>query len=413
VSPTLRTFALSAIVAASALVVPIPVALIALGCLAVATAVDARLVRDRPEVERRLPPLVARGVPLEIRVTVRPAARVQVRQPRTDALDVEPGLGQGGLVCRLVANRRGRHDLPCVVTRRTGPLGLASWVHHHHEEVRVDVHPDLPSAWRLARRVADGTFVEQGRVRGQLGLGTEFEYVREYSPDDDIRQVNWSATIRAERPMSNQYRLDSDREVICALDVGRLMTASVAGDRTRLDATLDAAVALGAVADAVGDRFGALTFDDRVRVNLAPRRRGGAAASVALFDVQPSEVDSDYEVALRHVGSAKRALVVILTDLLDEAAAATLLAEADILCATHAVVIGSVVDPDEAAMLRSPPSSAAEVYRNDLLAEDDELRNRVAARLRHTGAVVVAAEPDRLASAVIAAYLRMKARARL
>jgi len=41
--------------------------------------------------------------------------------------------------------------------------------------------------------------------------------------------------------MSNQYRVERDRDVICVIDCGRLMAAPFA-DRTRLDAALDAAL---------------------------------------------------------------------------------------------------------------------------------------------------------------------------
>ena len=88
------------------------------------------------------------------------------------------------------------------------------------------VYPDLPAARRLALAVRPGRFRESGeRSRGPLGLGTEFESIRDYLPDDDIRQVNWPATVRMGRPMSNQYRVEQDRDVICVLDCGRLMAA--------------------------------------------------------------------------------------------------------------------------------------------------------------------------------------------
>ena len=54
--------------------------------------------------------------------------------------------------------------------------------------------------------------------RGPLGLGTEFESVRDYLPDDDIRQLNWrAASERTGRPMSNQYRIEHDRDVVVLL----------------------------------------------------------------------------------------------------------------------------------------------------------------------------------------------------
>ena len=83
------------------------------------------------------------------------------------------------------------------------------------------MYPDLLAARRLALSVRQGRFRDQGiSARGPLGLGTEFELVRDYLPDDDIRQVNWRATARLGRPMSNQYRIEQDRDVIVVVDAG-------------------------------------------------------------------------------------------------------------------------------------------------------------------------------------------------
>ena len=121
-----------------------------------------------------------------------------------------------------------------------------------------------------------GRFREPGqRTRGPLGLGTEFESVREYLPDDDVRQINWLATSRMGRPMSNQYRVEQDRDIVCVLDVGRLMAAPI-GKLTRLDAAVDAVTAVAFVADDVGDRIGLVAFDREIRRRLTTRRRGAA-----------------------------------------------------------------------------------------------------------------------------------------
>src|SRR5207244_3259584 len=146
VSPTPRAALLLGALAPTMLV--LPVWLVALGALAVvgAVAADALAVRRRIEVERRVPPILARGV--------------------------------------------------------AAPLGLGCWFQRPGEESTVLVYPDLPEARRLATAVRRGRFRLEGRARGPLGLGTEFESVRDYQPDDDIRQVNWRASQRMERPMS-------------------------------------------------------------------------------------------------------------------------------------------------------------------------------------------------------------------
>ncbi len=76
--------------------------------------------------------------------------------------------------------------------------------------------PDLPAARRLVLAVRRGALPRAGPPqRGPLGLGTDFESIRDYLPDDDIRQVNWARPRGPGGPMSNQYRIEQDRDVVC------------------------------------------------------------------------------------------------------------------------------------------------------------------------------------------------------
>ena len=133
------------------------------------------------------------------------AGRVRLRQPLPPDLALEPqrggrrarrdarrAAGAAATRCRALgaARRRPARARPLVPPRRRGAELL--------------VYPDLPAARRLALAVRRGRFRDPGgRARGPLGLGTEFESVRDYLPDDDIRQVNWRATGAA-RPADEQ-----------------------------------------------------------------------------------------------------------------------------------------------------------------------------------------------------------------
>ena len=344
-TPTPRAALAVALVALSLLVLPVPVAVLLAVALVAAAGVDAWWVRRPPEVTRDVPTHLARGVPASLRLEPVEPVRVRVRQPVPPDVELEPAQADGVLAGQLVARRRGRHTLPPPVARRTGPLGLAAWAHTVGAAADVLVYPDLPAARRLASSVRAGKFRDEGlRRRGPLGLGTEFESVREYSPDDDVRQVNWRATARLGRPMSNQYRIERDRDVVCVVDCGRLMAAPL-GDRTRLDAALDAAVAVAAVADVLGDRCGAIAFAGGVLRSLPPRRAGARDVVAALFDVEPVPVESDYELAFAQIRGVKRAFVLVLTDLLEESAAQPLVEALPVVARRHAVAVAGSADP--------------------------------------------------------------------
>jgi len=414
-SPTPRAAAFLGAAALAGLVVPLPLAALAMLAVAAATVVDAVLARRAPSLAREASAVLYRGVAAPLRlVTTRPGAGpVRVRQPVPPDLELTPSEADGRLDATLHPRRRGRHVLPAAALRVRGPLGLGCAYSRALEDVDVLVYPDLPAAHRLVLAVRQGRFRDVGQhSRGPLGLGTEFESVRDYLPDDDVRQVNWRATARLGRPMSNQYRVEQDRDVICVIDTGRLMAAPL-GDRTRLDVAIDALVAVAAVADEVGDRCGAVAFDRTVRRHLTPRRKGSRAVVRAFFDLEPTPVDSDYELAFRTIGNAKRAFVLVLTDLLEEAAARPLVEAIPVLRRRHAVAIASAADTDVEAFLRTAPMKPIDVYTAAVAVDVLAARARVAAELRRAGADVIEAAPERLGAACVRAYLKAKARARL
>lgn len=414
-SPRPRAAILLALIALAGLVVPLGVAALAALALLAAVGLDARAARRRPAVSRRLPSVLSRGVPAHLTVEVDdPAAeRLTLRQAAPPDLALHPQEARGGLSVEVVPRRRGRHRLPALGGRLDGPLGLSSWHHRWSEETEVLVYPDLPAARRIAVAVREARFRTEGqRSRGPLGLGTDFESVRDYVPDDDIRQVNWRATARLGRPMSNQYRVEQDRDVVCVVDCGRLMSAPL-GDRTRLDEALDALTAVGLVADEVGDRCGAVAFDAAVRRRVKPRRNGGQAVIRALFDLEPAGVESDYELAFRAVGGGKRSLVLVLTDVLDEAAARSLIRAVPVLARRHLVIVASVADPDLELAVRSPPTVLLDVYAATAALDVLDARARAVAQIRRAGAEVIEPPAGSLSAGCVQAYLRAKARARV
>lgn len=411
-SPTPRAAAAAVVAALSGTVLPIWVAWALLGIVLVSVAVDAWQVRTAPRLQRAVPPILSRGVPAPLTVEA-DNRTTRIHQAGGVDVDVDPRESDGVLEAQVTARRRGRHPLPSPTTRTRGPLGLGRWHHRPTLEGEIIVYPDLPAAQRLALDVRLGRFAEEGtRTRGPLGLGTDFESIREYRPDDDIRQVNWRATARTGTPMSNQYRVERDREIVCVVDAGRLMAAPV-GDRTRLDVAVDAVAAMAAVAEEVGDRIGVVAFTDRVVRLFPPRRKGAAAALRAVYDLEPEGVDSDYERAFRSVAGSRRAFVLVLTDLLDRAAGAPLVAAVPVLTRHHEVTVAGVVDEDLMHLLDEPAERPDEALRTAVAVELMQQRRHLIAEIRRAGAEVVESSASTLSSHCVGSYLRARRRARL
>jgi uncharacterized protein (DUF58 family) len=423
-SVTRRFVGLLVLCAVIAVFAPVPVSIaVALFACIIAVA-DATIARRPFTVTRSVTSVLSRGVSERLTLTIDGAqtgrgAGVTLRQPLPpdSALTVHEVAGPH-LESALTMLRRGRHMMPRPAIAVDGPLGLGRWMHRQGEESTVTVYPDMKTAWRIADAVRRGRFSDPGvRTRGPLGLGTDFESIREYRADDDIRLVNWKASARLGTPMSNNLRIEQDRDLVCCIDSGRLM-ASPIGSATRLDVAFDAVVALALVADEVGDRIGSIAFADTIRRHIPPGRKTGRRVVEAAVDLEPLLVDSNYEAAFHRVGSSKRSLVIVLTDLIEPAATQPLLDAVPVLARRHVVVVASIEDPEILALSAGPTEINAssiplDVARTRLAGDLVNDRDAAARALRQLGAVVVIAPPERFAEAVVHSYLRTKRLARL
>jgi uncharacterized protein (DUF58 family) len=413
--PTLRVvvaLAVAAGVVAALRLAPAAALWLGLGIVlcALTDAVAARHAQARVEVD--VAATLALGASVPITVSVDAAARVvRLRQPMPPELAIEPAeVSARRLNGVLVGRHRGTHELPGAVVRLAGPLGLATVDRTFARGATIRVLPDLPRARLLAMR-RRGRGAEGAAVR-RTGIGTEFESIREYDARDDVRFVNWMATSRSARPMTNQYRVDENRDLVCLVDVGRLMCAPI-GQLTRLDVALDALCVLGVAADEAGDRVGATAFAAGVTRQVAPRRRGTAHVVEALFDLEPTEVESDFSLAFQQVAAKKRSIVVVFSDLVDPAASRTILDAVPIVVRRHELLVATALDEDLVRAATSMPRDYHDVLRASVALELLDAHRGVVRQATALGAQVVEAAPAQLGPALVTAYVRLKSLARV
>jgi uncharacterized protein (DUF58 family) len=250
------------------------------------------------------------------------------------------------------------------------------------------------------------------------GGGAEFDALRPYTPDDETRRIDWAATARSGTgdPVVRTYRAERNQSVLCLLDLGRTMAARVGGV-PRVEHAMDAVMMLTAVATRLGDRAGLVAFDRQVRAIVAPAHGRGQLTRVteAMYELEPALVESDYRGAFTTTLARfrRRALLVVLTDLVEQAVGEFLLPALPLISASHLVLVGAVQDPEVLQWARARPADAAEAYRKAAAVAALDERARTTARLQGLGATVVDAAPGRLAPLLADAYLRVKATGRL
>ncbi|MGA4798539.1 DUF58 domain-containing protein [Streptomyces lavendulocolor] len=315
----------------------------------------------------------------------------------------------------LRPTRRGDRHSARVTVRSYGPLGLAARQGNHDVPWTVRVLPPFTSRKHLPSRLARLRELD-GRtsvlVRGQ---GTEFDSLREYVPGDDTRSIDWRATARHATVAVRTWRPERDRHILVVLDTGRTSAGRV-GDVPRLDASMDAALLLTALASRAGDRVDLLAYDRRIRALVQGRSAKDLLPAVvdALAPLEPELVETDARglsaAALTH--APRGSLIVLLTTLEAAPMEEGLLPVLPQLTKRHTVLVASVSDPRTDAMTRARGTAEA-VYEAAAGTQTQAQRRRTGEQLQRHGVTVVDANPENLAPALADAYLALKAAGRL
>jgi uncharacterized protein (DUF58 family) len=301
--------------------------------------------------------------------------------------------------------------------RVTGPFGLVSRQRARRLPGRLRVHPPFRSKEEAELRIDRARLLEVGlRSAAGRGGGTEFEQLRDYSVDDEFRRIDWAASARVDRPIVRTYRAERNQTVITLLDNGRVMAGQVA-DVPRVEHAMDAVMMLTAVATRLGDRAGLVAFDHQVRAVVPPGHGPHQFGRVteAMYELEPALAESDYRGAFTTTLARfrRRALLVVLTDLVEQAVNEFLAPALPLISAQHLVLIGAVQDPEVLRWARATPENPGEAHRKASAVAALAERERTVGRLRGLGATVVDAAPGRLAPELADAYLRVKAIGRL
>ncbi|MEV5935843.1 DUF58 domain-containing protein [Streptomyces sp. NPDC052079] len=355
-----------------------------------------------------------------LRARIRDAWPPSSWQPGTEVaasrqrLLVPPG-ERRRLTTRLSPTRRGDRHADRVTIRSYGPFGLFARQGSHKVPWAVRVLPPFTSRKHLPSKLA--------RLRGldgrtsvlTRGEGTEFDSLREYVPGDDTRSIDWRATARQSAVAVRTWRPERDRHILLVLDTGRTSAGRV-DDAPRLDASMDAALLLAALASRAGDRVDLLAYDRRLRALVQGRTAGDVLPSLvnAMATLEPELVETDARgltaTALRT--APRRSLIVLFTTLDAAPIEEGLLPVLAQLTQRHTILLASVADPHTARMAEARGNADA-VFEAAAAAQAHAERERTAQHLRRYGVTVVDATPEELAPALADAYLALKAAGRL
>ncbi|MCC7363549.1 MAG: DUF58 domain-containing protein [Dehalococcoidia bacterium] len=252
----------------------------------------------------------------------------------------------------------------------------------------------------IARRV---NALLQGDYRSStLGRGTELAQIREYTPGDDVRLIDWNVTARTGEPHVRVHVAERVLTTWLVFDTSPSMTFGTA-DRRKWDVAEGVALAMGHIATRRGNNLGIATFGDAKPRTVPPAQgRAGMLALLTTLRAEPAPADGNATSLGEALGRVNRLarlskLVVIVSDFRGPFDYRAELLE---LCARHTVVAVEIRDPREQELpdvgelwLMDPETgrrlrvdTSRKRLRERFAAAAADERAAVAARLRDAGA---------------------------
>ena len=153
------------------------------------------------------------------------------------------------------------------------------------------------------------------------GSGIEFEEVREYSPGDDVKTLDWKVSARLGKPFIKLYREERESIVMLLIDMSSsLKFGTFHGPTIERAAETASVLAFNAIKN--NDKVGALFFTDRVEKYIPPKKGSSHIWRVIkeIFTFSPEGRGTHIAGALDYLAkiSKKRSFVFILSDFLDD-----------------------------------------------------------------------------------------------
>lgn len=150
------------------------------------------------------------------------------------------------------------------------------------------------------------------------GRGIEFDEVREYTADDDVRMIDWNVSARMGSPYVKKFVEERELSVMLAVDLSASGAVGAAKKSKRRTAA-ELAALLAFSAGKNGDKVGLLLFTDKIELYLPPRsgRKHALRMIRELLAFEPQNQATDIALALQECSKLmkKRGIVFLLSDL--------------------------------------------------------------------------------------------------
>jgi uncharacterized protein (DUF58 family) len=218
-----------------------------------------------------------------------------------------------------------------------------------------------------ARTVVEG-FLTGLHRSPYKGFSVEFAEYRQYMPGDDLSTIDWKVYARSDRYYVKKFEEETNLNCYLLLDISASMGYGARGV-TKIAYASMLAASLAYLMNRQRDAVGLTTFDDSIVSMVPPSARPGHLRSILLTLDRMAlghKTDVSKPLHLLADGIAKRGMVVLISDLLDDPASVVDGLRHFRFRGTD-VIVFHIMDPDELTFPFERASRFRDLERGDEL----------------------------------------------
>lgn len=178
------------------------------------------------------------------------------------------------------------------------------------------------------------------------GKGLEFHQVREYTPEDDFRSIDWNVTARLNSPFVKTHIEERELQIVLAVDLSASLWYGT-GALSKRETALRLCAVLAFAAVQHQDRVGLMLFTDRVEYYIPPKRGKSSTMRVLreLMSFKPARKKTAFKPAFQMLTRVlkRRSVLVLVSDFTE----AIPMESAAVLARRHDMIAAVIREPLE------------------------------------------------------------------
>jgi uncharacterized protein (DUF58 family) len=318
------------------------------------------------------------------------------------------------IVYRIVPKSRGIYCFGKIHLFITSKLKLVERRITSGQEEEVPVYPSIIQMKNLELSSVISTSRFQGiRKIRKIGHSYEFEQIKQYTPGDDPRSINWKASGRAGQLMVNQYEDERAQPVYCIIDKSRTMRMPF-NNLSLLDYSINTSLVISNIVLRKHDKAGLLTFSNKLGSFVKAENNSKQLSAILnrLYNENVNWPEADYELLYSAVRNfiRGRSLLFLFTNFESIYALERVMPMLRKLNQLHLLVVMFFENTELMQFSQENCEDMLEIYQQTAAKELISHKSQVQQILQMHGIQSIKTIPENLSVSTINKYLELKAR---